>query len=116
MGSARIMALAIQCHLFWSKVSTPPEVVEKARKHGLNISKVSENALIDIINRIEGSDGKEGLVFSVNAFGEKGSWCGGRDLDPCSPKARDLESCAYGPQEFDLALPPPPDKATSFPY
>lgn len=33
-----------------------PEVVTKARNLGLNISKVSENALIDIIRRIEGSN------------------------------------------------------------
>jgi len=41
-------------------------------------------------------------------FFEK-DWCGGRDSNPRSPKARDLESCASSlPQGFDLALPPPP--------
>ena len=35
--------------------------------------------------------------FSLKAFHEKASWCGGWDSDPCSPKARDLESCAFSP-------------------
>lgn len=30
-------------------------------------------------------------------FSEVRLWCGGRDSNPCSPKARDLESCASGP-------------------
>jgi hypothetical protein len=42
-------------------------MVEKACKHGLNVSKVSENALYDMIKRIEGSDSQEdGVDFSVN--------------------------------------------------
>ena len=49
-------------------INLPPEVVEKARKHGLNISKVSENALIDMLDSIEGSSKKEEQDFSVNAF------------------------------------------------
>ncbi len=49
-------------------INLPFEVVEKARKHGLNISKVSENALVDMINRIEDSDKKEELTFSDSAF------------------------------------------------
>ena len=54
-------------------INLPPEVVralvvEKTRNHGLNISKVSENALIDMINRLEAPKNPEDPNFSVNAF------------------------------------------------
>lgn len=55
---------------------------EKARKHGLNVSKVSENDLIDMISRIEGSSKKDEPASSVNASSQEGSWCGCRDLNP----------------------------------
>ena len=38
------------------QINLPPELVKKARKHGLNISKVCENALKDMIKRIEASN------------------------------------------------------------
>jgi len=53
-------------------INLPPEIVEKARKHGLNISKVSENALIDMIGRIEGSKKLNNPVSSVNASSQEG--------------------------------------------
>jgi post-segregation antitoxin (ccd killing protein) len=53
-------------------INLPPELVEKARKHGLNISKVCENALVEIMNRIEGSENKENPVSSVNASSQEG--------------------------------------------
>ena len=34
-------------------ITLSPELVHKAREIGLNISKVCENALIDMINRLE---------------------------------------------------------------
>ena len=37
-------------------ITLPPELVEKARKYGLNISKIAENALRDMIERIEGAE------------------------------------------------------------
>ncbi len=36
-------------------ITLPPELVKKARELGLNISKISENALKDYIRRLEGS-------------------------------------------------------------
>ena len=54
----------------------PSEVVEKARKHGINVSKVSENVLIDMINRIKGSEKKEDPAFSVKAFPKRFEWAG----------------------------------------
>ena len=33
-------------------INLPEDLVEKARNNGLNISKVSENALIQIINQL----------------------------------------------------------------
>ena len=53
-------------------INLPPEIVEKARKHGLNISKVSETALIDMINRIEGSKNPDNPDSSVNASSQEG--------------------------------------------
>ena len=35
-------------------ITLPPELVKKARELGLNISKISENALKDYIKRLEG--------------------------------------------------------------
>ena len=37
-------------------INLPPILIEKARAIGLNISKVSENALNDLIHRIENSN------------------------------------------------------------
>ncbi len=53
-------------------INLPPEVVEKARKHSLNISKVSENALIDMISRIEGNKKPNNPVSSINASSQEG--------------------------------------------
>ena len=58
-------------------INLSKEIVEKARNHGLNISKVSENALKDTIKRLETpnpSNTTEG--FSVNAFPKKILWWG----------------------------------------
>jgi hypothetical protein len=77
------------------------EVKKKAEELGLNLSRVAENALKEAVRRLEAKDSRESFIgdadFSVNAFPKRVVWCGGRDLDPCSPKARDLESCAIGP-------------------
>ena len=35
-------------------ITLPPELVKKAREYGLNISKISENALKNYIERLEG--------------------------------------------------------------
>jgi len=50
------------------------EIVKKAKDLGLNISKISENALKEYIKRLEGSNHPKNSnpSFSVNAFSEKG--------------------------------------------
>jgi hypothetical protein len=52
------------------------EVVEKAKDLGLNISKVCENCLKDMIRRIEGSNPSKDCPEQV--------WCGRRDSNPGS--------------------------------
>ena len=70
------------------------EVKKKAEELGLNLSKVAENALKEAVRRLEAKDSQEDLVFSVNAFGEKGSWCGRWDSDPRRPAPQGPEPCA----------------------
>jgi len=55
------------------------QVLETAKKAGLNLSKVSENALIEAIGRLQ--------------VPSRGSVeCGGRDSDPRRPPPEDLKS------------------------
>jgi len=56
------------------------EAVRKARELGLNISKVCENALVAMINRIESDKKTDNPGFSVNAFPKRVELCGYRDL------------------------------------
>jgi len=55
------------------------QVLEAAKKSGLNVSRVSENALVEAIGRLEGP---------ARGMGE----CGGRDSDPRRPPPEDLKS------------------------
>ena len=48
------------------------DVIEKARRLGLNISKVCENALIDMIGRIESPNRPERSGSSFNASSQEG--------------------------------------------
>ena len=57
---------------------------EKARELGLNISKVSENALKDMIERLEGPKISNSSANSVD--NTKRLWRGVRDLNPRGPK------------------------------
>ena len=58
-------------------VTLPPELIQKARKHGLNISRVCEEALSSIINHLEGGETEKG------GFGTVGSeWRARRELNP----------------------------------
>ena len=60
------------------------ELVRKAKEYGLNISKVSENALKEMIKRMEApNDSKEQADCSENSF-----WCGRRDLNPGPQRGR----------------------------
>ena len=58
------------------------QVIEKARKLGLNLSQVAENAFVDMINRLEGSNSQNSNVSSVNASSKEGLRRARRDLDP----------------------------------
>lgn len=65
------------------------------------INSVTEfrNAFLDLAKESQKQDKPDlSPVFSVNAFSKRVGWCGGRDSNPCSPKARDLESCASSPK------------------
>ena len=67
-------------------ITLPPEIVKKARELGLNISKISENALKEYIKRLQGpnpqKDNSEGGIETVDA-----DWWGRPDLNrgPESP-------------------------------
>jgi post-segregation antitoxin (ccd killing protein) len=63
------------------------EVVEKAKEIGLNISKVSENALIEAIKRLEGSDCSENRE-NMQSDCQNDRWCGRRDLNPGRQRGR----------------------------
>ena len=61
------------------------QVVKKAKDLGLNISKVSENALKRAIKALEQSNPESGsktkFLGEASSYKE-GSWCGRRDLNP----------------------------------
>ena len=44
------------------QITLPPELVEKARKYGLNISKIAENALDDAVRRMESPERPKGVT------------------------------------------------------
>jgi post-segregation antitoxin (ccd killing protein) len=57
-------------------ITLHPELVEKSRKYGLNISKITENALKDAISRMESPKNEtrvEKPVFGEAFSAEKGS-------------------------------------------
>jgi hypothetical protein len=54
------------------------ETIRTARELGLNLSKVSENALKSAIRRLEGSCGSE----ACGNGGNGASWCEGWDSNP----------------------------------
>ncbi len=63
-----------------------PIILKRAQELGLNISKVSENAIIACIDALEGQ--KDKTVFGEAFSREKGSWCGRRDLNPGRQRGR----------------------------
>ena len=66
-------------------ITLPPELVVKARELGLNISKISENALGEYIKRLEGVSSQTktngGLVDARSASHQQVEGRG-RDLNP----------------------------------
>ena len=71
-------------------VNLPPELVEKARRYGLNFSKILENALREYIRRLEVETGgkKENCIF----LGSKK--CGGWDSNPRRATPQGPKPCA----------------------
>ena len=62
-------------------ITLDPELVEKAKELGLNISKVCENALIQAVKALEATFAEKG-----GNLGTVGSWWWtGRDLNPRPP-------------------------------
>jgi hypothetical protein len=60
------------------------KVVEKARFHKLNLSRVSEQALISILDYLETLNRQSSDFFNERSFLKESSWCGRRDLNPGS--------------------------------
>jgi post-segregation antitoxin (ccd killing protein) len=58
-----------------------PELIRKAHDMGLNVSKVSENALKEAIRRLEDINFENGCQNGADYGQERGSWCGGWDLN-----------------------------------
>jgi len=55
--------------------------IQKAKDLGLNLSKVSENALKEAIRRLEGPRTETNCPDGSHCA-KNGSWCGGWDLNP----------------------------------
>jgi hypothetical protein len=53
------------------------EIIKKGKDLGLNISKVCENALVDMIGRIEGSGSRDNPSFSASAFSKRAGGASG---------------------------------------
>ena len=63
-------------------ITLDPELVEKAKELGLNISKVCENALIQAVKALEAAfNEKGGNLGTVGSW----KWSLGRDLNPRPP-------------------------------
>ncbi len=74
------------------------EVVETAKQAGLNLSKVSENALIEAIGRLSGTKPETGLRSRL-PWGSEGR---GRDLNPGARLHRPIGYQATSPRPLFL--------------
>ena len=74
------------------------EVVETARKMGLNVSKVSENALVEAIGRLSGPKIELGLRSQTSIEGR------GRDLNPGARLHRPVGYQATSPRPQLIAF------------
>jgi hypothetical protein len=74
------------------------EVLETAHRMGLNLSKVSENSLIEAIGRLSGSK-PETCPKGLFAFDAEGR---GRDLDPGARLHRPIGYQATSPRPLSL--------------
>ncbi len=57
-------------------------IVERARNHNVNLSRVTENALNNILSYLEPQTNKSSPFLSEVSFPKESSWCGRRDLNP----------------------------------
>ncbi len=64
-----------------------PKVVKEARELGLNLSKVSENALKEAIRRLKGESCQNILNSHFSDTSESEEWTG-RDLNPRPPECK----------------------------
>jgi hypothetical protein len=69
-----------------------PELLGKARDLGLNVSKISENALKEAVRRIKDMNSETSCQNGIYCGENRGSWCGGWDLNPRRPSPEDLKS------------------------
>ena len=67
------------------------DVAQKAKDLGLNLSKVSENALKEAIRRLEGTKSETDCPDGIHC-GERGVECEGWDSNPRRPSPEDLKS------------------------
>ena len=58
------------------------KTVERARFHNLNLSRISEQALISILDYLEPQNSKISYFLNEPSFQKESSWCGRRDLNP----------------------------------
>jgi post-segregation antitoxin (ccd killing protein) len=74
-----------------------PKVIKEAKDLGLNISKVAENALIEVIKRLKGTDCPDNNCSDGNALNSKersitrrrvGGWLSGESLRKLCPSNR----------------------------
>jgi len=56
-------------------ITLPTELVKQARKHKLNISRITEQALESVIDHLEG-------YVDERRESQSKVWCSGRDLNP----------------------------------
>jgi post-segregation antitoxin (ccd killing protein) len=68
------------------------EIAKKAKELGLNLSKVSENALKEAVRRLEGMNSETGSQDGIHCDVKGASWCGGWDSNPRRPSPEDLKS------------------------
>ena len=61
-----------------------PQIWRKARELGLNISKISENALKETINRLQSSNCEEKPFLGTASFSKEGV-AGGTGFEPATP-------------------------------
>jgi hypothetical protein len=60
------------------------KLIERARNHNINLSRITENALNNILSQIEPQNYQNNHFLNECSFPKKIHWCGRRDLNPSS--------------------------------